>query len=126
MSEPNEHDLTLFVAKHLYNIEAKQVVVSDDLRTYDGLPLYEGDYCYYNESYRGFDDLPDYINDFRVIQRIIEAVRKDNVWYEYCNAIIGANDSIVVEIDAILDALCKTPEQHCRAYYRVMNERVKK
>lgn len=68
--EPKEHDLTLFIAKNLYGVDAKQVTASDNLRSWDGLSLYEGDYYYYNEFYRGFDDLPDYINDFRVIQRI--------------------------------------------------------
>lgn len=54
----------------MYGVDAKQVTASDNLRSWDGLSLYEGDYYYYNEFYRGFDDLPDYINDFRVIQRI--------------------------------------------------------
>lgn len=70
MSEPTENELTLFIAKNLYGVDAKQVTASDDLRSWDGLSLYEGDYYYYNEFYRGFDDLPDYVNDFRVIQRI--------------------------------------------------------
>jgi hypothetical protein len=159
MSEPTKHELTLFVAKNLYGFDAKQVTASDDLRSWDGLSLYEGDYYYYSEFYRGFDDLPDYINDFQVIQKIRNVLGSNRTkayqlvdsksglinyqWAQYIAALaaeVGLNNigsfkntyftdgaqTYYYSADEIWRMLAATPEQHCRAYYRVMNERVER
>lgn len=75
----------------------------------------------------GFRELePDFTTNRNRLPILLHEIAQHNLQVDYINLLLGLNDSVVVDITAVFDAIMALPLQHCRVFLELMNERVEK
>lgn len=72
------------------------------------------------------EEEPDFTYNPKHLHFLLNAIKLHNLECEYVNRLLGLNDSAVVEITAVFDALTASLEKHCKTFIDVMNERIEK